>query len=83
MTDKVLKKACIFDLTLDDKVLRKILGVFDWEHTPSKEEYLNTTSKEIIIFDMLEYADDISKNKQLTKQLKRVFKEELQVFFNE
>lgn len=88
MTDKELKQACIYDLTSDEEVLREVLGVLEGEKIPTKEEYLASCKsgeyvEEAIWSSMLEYAEDIMKDEGLTQQLKRVFKGELQAFFNE
>lgn len=83
MTDEQLKKACIFDLTDDPKILRQIASAWPRPGHLSRGEYLSIIVPEARFFDMLEYADDITNNQKLTEQLRRVFKDELSAFFNE
>lgn len=83
MTDEQLKKACIFDLTDDPKILRQIASAWPQPGHMSREKYLSVIAPETRFFDMFKYAESIVKNKELTEQLNRVFKEELSAFFCE
>ena len=74
-----LRNACIFDLTDDKRLIKKIVSSF---RAGSKEEYLTGLSDNGRMFDMLEFAE-VTGNKPLLKKLRRIFGYELSVIFNE
>lgn len=77
LTDKELKTASIIDLTDDLNVIREAMDDTDLTFDDIKQ--LNDTGKMMSLFNFAEHIED----KKLIIRLEKIFKDNIELIFNE